>query len=133
MLRNAGMADAIKAVALEYKINLLLLGYVVAVIIRIAQGSATVAMLTTSAMLYPLTIDAAGASSLPVHPMYLFLTIGFGAFSCSWMNDSGFWVVSRLGGLTEKETLKTWTVTLTVVSLVGFVVTMLLSTVLPFK
>lgn len=133
MLRNAGMADAIKAVALEYKINLLLLGYVVAVIIRVAQGSATVAMLTTSAMLYPLTIDAAGVSSLPVHPMYLFLSIGFGAFSCSWMNDSGFWVVSRLGGLTEKETLKTWTVTLTVVSLVGFVVTMLLSAVLPFK
>ncbi len=133
MLRNAGMADAIKAVALDYKINILVLGYVVALILRIAQGSATVAMLTTSAMLYPLSVDAAGVSTLPVHQMYLFLSIGFGAFSCSWMNDSGFWVVSRLGGMTEKETLKTWTVTLTVVSLVGFAVTMLLSAVLPFK
>lgn len=133
MLRNAGMADAIKAVALDYKINLLVLGYAVALVLRVAQGSATVAMLTTSAMLYPLTVDAAGATTLACHPMYLFLVIGFGAFSCSWMNDSGFWVVSRLGGMTEKETLKTWTPLLTVVSLIGFVATLLLAAVLPFR
>jgi GntP family gluconate:H+ symporter len=133
MLRNAGMAEAIKEVALDYKINLLVLGYIVSVVLRVAQGSATVAMLTTSAMLYPLTVDAAGASTMSVHPLYLFLTIGFGAFSCSWMNDSGFWVVSRLGGLTEKEMLKTWTPMLTVVSLIGFGVTMVVSWVFPFR
>jgi gluconate:H+ symporter, GntP family len=133
MLRNAGMAEAIKEVALDYKVNLLVLGYIVSVVLRVAQGSATVAMLTTSAMLYPLTVDAAGTSTMSVHPMYLFLTIGFGAFSCSWMNDSGFWVVSRLGGLTEKEMLRTWTPMLTVVSLIGFGVTMVVSSVFPFR
>ncbi len=60
------------------------------------------------------------------------LVIGWGSMTCSWMNDSGFWVVSRLGGLTERETLRSWTVMLTAVSLVGFVVTFIASKVLPF-
>ena len=51
--------------------------------------------------------------------------------TCSWMNDSGFWVVSRLGGLTERETLRSWTVMLTAVSLTGFVVTFIASKLLP--
>ncbi|HET6406236.1 MAG TPA: hypothetical protein VFG14_00005, partial [Chthoniobacteraceae bacterium] len=67
------------------------------------------------------------------HPMYLFLAVGFGAFCCSWMNDSGFWVVSRLGGLTERETLRSWTVLLTVTSIIGLLFTLLLSTVLPLR
>jgi GntP family gluconate:H+ symporter len=49
------------------------------------------------------------------------------------MNDSGFWVVSRLSGFTEKETLKTWTVLLTIVSVVGLLFTLLLSMLFPFK
>jgi len=64
--------------------------------------------------------------------MYLFLAIGFGATGTSWMNDSGFWVVSRLSGFTEKETLRTWTVLLTILSLVGATTTYLLSKILPF-
>ena len=129
MLRNAGVGDAIKAVAEGSGINLLVLSYLVAVTIRFAQGSATVAMLTTSAMMFEV-IQGAG---LPYNPMYIFLAIGFGAFCTSWMNDSGFWVVSRLSGMTERETLRTWTVSTIVLSLVGFLQVCLFSVLLPLK
>jgi len=59
--------------------------------------------------------------------------VGFGAFCCSWMNDSGFWVVSRLSGMTERETLRSWTVMLTAVSVFGLLLTLLASVVLPLK
>jgi GntP family gluconate:H+ symporter len=127
MLRSVGVGDAIKALAAGSNLNLLLLAYVVASVIRIAQGSATVAMLTTSAMIAPMLEGAV----LPFHTLYVFLVIGWGAMTCSWMNDSGFWVVSRLGGLTERETLRSWTVMLTIVSLAGFIVTFIASKLLP--
>ena len=132
MLRNAGVGDAIKLVASNYQINLIFLGWLVSVVLRIAQGSATVAMLTTSAIIWPM-VDPAINPPLPFHPMYLFLGVGFGAFCCSWMNDSGFWVVSRLGGLTERETLRSWTVLLTVTSIIGLIFTLLVSTILPLR
>jgi gluconate:H+ symporter, GntP family len=125
-LRNAGVGQTIAGIASAYSINLVVLSYFVALIIRVAQGSATVSMLTTSAMIYPM-IEAGS----PVHPVYIYLAIGFGAFGCSWMNDSGFWVVSRLGGLTERETLRSWTVLLTACSLAGLVVTLIASMILP--
>ncbi len=129
MLRNAGVGEAIKAAATGHDVSMLWLSFMVAVVIRIAQGSATVAMLTTSAMMYPIV---SGGTPLPYDPIYLFLAIGFGGFGFSWMNDSGFWVVSKLGGLTESETLKTWSVLLTVNSFVGMVATWLLSLIIPF-
>lgn len=126
MLRNAGVGEAIRAATAGSGINLLFLGWLVAVILRIAQGSATVAMLTTAAMLEPLLGD------LTCNKMYLFLAVGFGAFACSWMNDSGFWVVSRLSGFTERETLRTWTVSLTIVSVIGLLITLSLAALFPF-
>lgn len=127
MLRSVGVGDAIKAVAAGSNLNLLVLAYAVAFVMRVAQGSATVAMLTTSAMIAPMLEGVA----LPFHTLYVFLVIGWGSMTCSWMNDSGFWVVSRLGGLTEREMLRSWTVMLTAVSLTGFVVTFLASKLLP--
>lgn len=126
MLSQAGVGRALGAwVESQGNVNLILLSFGVAVVFRIAQGSATVAMQTTSAMVAGL------ASSLPYHPIYLFLAIGFGAISCSWMNDSGFWVVSRLTGFTERETLRTWTVLLTLIGVVGVLFTLLLARLLP--
>jgi GntP family gluconate:H+ symporter len=84
-------------------------------------------MLTTAAMISPLITNGA----LPYHPVYIFCAIGFGAMMLSWMNDSGFWVVGRLSGFTEKETLKTWTIVVSVNSIVGLVVTWIASIVLP--
>jgi GntP family gluconate:H+ symporter len=102
-----------------------------AIVIRAAQGSATVAMITASAIIWPM-IDPAANAPLAFHPMYVFLAIGFGAFGLSWMNDSGFLVVSKLGGLTEKETLRSWTVLVTVLSVSGLILTFLASHLLPF-
>ncbi len=126
MLSQSGVGDSLATWAKgQNTFNLVLLGYLVSVVFRIAQGSATVAMQTTSAMFIALL------PNLPCHPLYLFLAIGFGATGYSWMNDSGFWVVSRLTGFTERETLKTWTVLLTIISIVGIVMTMLLSKLMP--
>lgn len=126
MIKNAGVGDAVDKLADSMGLGLILLSYVLALIIRVAQGSATVAMLTTSAIMFPMI-----GPDLPYHPLYLFLSIGFAAFALSWMNDSGFWVVSRLSGMTEKETLKSWSVLLTLVSLVGLAVTWLGSILIP--
>jgi gluconate:H+ symporter, GntP family len=130
MLRHAGVGDAVKTVAATYSINILFLGWLTALVIRVAQGSATVAMLTTSAIIWPM-MDPATNAALPFNRMYVFLAIGFGAFGASWMNDSGFWVVSKLGGLTEKETLKSWTIMLTVLSVAGLILTLVASRLLP--
>jgi GntP family gluconate:H+ symporter len=72
-------------------------------------------------------------SALDYHPVYIFLAIGFGSITLSWMNDSGFWVVQRLSGFTEKETLKTWSVLLTAISLLGLVITLSGSFLLPLR
>ena len=132
MLRTAGVGDAVKAVASEaatrgLPINLILLSFVVSAVIRIAQGSATVAMLTTSAMIAPML----GTESIGYNHVYIYLAIGYGAMTCSWMNDSGFWVVSRLSGMTQRETLKTWTVLSICLAFSGLIVTLIASKLLP--
>ncbi|MCP5518289.1 MAG: hypothetical protein H7A45_13625 [Verrucomicrobiales bacterium] len=126
MLRNAGVGDAVKAVAEGRNLNLILLAWLVATVIRVAQGSATVSMMTAAAMVFPLLTP-----DLPYHPVYVFMAIGFGALTLSWMNDSGFWVVCKLSGFTEKETLKSWTIIATTSSVVGVLACWLLSKVIP--
>ncbi len=127
MLRVAGVGDAVKAAAQGQAISLVLLSFIVAAVIRIAQGSATVAMLTTSAMVAPML----SPESLGCNPIYVYLAIGYGAMTCSWMNDSGFWVVSRLSGMTQRETLKTWSVLSIGLALSGLIVTLIASAIFP--
>ncbi len=129
MIKNAGVGSAVEKLASSMGMSLILVSYLLALILRIAQGSATVAMLTASAIVYPIM----QTSTLPHHPMYIYLAIGFAAFSASWMNDSGFWVVSRLSGLTEKETLKSFSVMLTLVSAVGLGLTLVAARLMPFQ
>lgn len=108
--------------------SLLLMAFFVAFLIKFAQGSTTVAMITTSAMLAAM-IGPAG--TLGYHPVYIACAIGFGAQCGGWMNDSGFWIIAKMSGLTEIETLKTWTVTVSVLAVVGLLFTILFATVLP--
>jgi GntP family gluconate:H+ symporter len=129
MLRHAGVGEAIREVALGREINLILLGWLVAVILKFSQGSGTVSALTAAAMMAGIT----HGTDLPYHPMYLFLAIGFGALGLSWMNDSGFWIISRLSGMTERETLRTWTVLAFAMSLAGLLQTLVLAALFPFK
>jgi GntP family gluconate:H+ symporter len=129
MIRLAGIGETIEAVAQSYGISYILLAWGATAIIRIAQGSATVAMITGVGLMAAILGDGSG---LDYHPFYIFLAIGFGSITLSWMNDSGFWVVQRLSGFTEKETLKTWSVLLTAISLLGLVQTLAFSKILPF-
>lgn len=108
---------------------LLMLGFGVAALLKVAQGSSTVAMITASGMLAAMVPPAA---ELGFDPVYLATAIGGGSLVGSWMNDSGFWIVSKMSGLTEVETLKTWTILLIVLGVVAFAVTLLLVTALPY-
>ena len=110
--------------------GLLLLAWLLAAIMKIAQGSGTVAMITASGMMAAIL---GSETQLPCHPIYLFAAIGFGSMLISWMNDSGFWVVGRMSGFSEKETLKTWTPLLAVMGVVGLVEVLILSFFLPFR
>jgi len=129
MLRNAGVSDAISAAVSGHHVNLVLLAWAVAVMLKFAQGSATVSVLTTAAMMSGILKTA----DLPYHPIYIFVAIGFGALGISWMNDSGFWVIGRLSGMTERETLRTWSAAAFFMCMVGLIETLILSAVLPFK
>jgi GntP family gluconate:H+ symporter len=137
-LRAAGLGDAIRqlaesqvsgggAPALLSGLPLLGLAFAVASLIKFAQGSSTTSMIVTSGMIVAM-IDP---TSLTFHPAYLVAAIGGGSLVGSWMNDSGFWIYAKMGGLTEVQTLKSWTPALAIVGTVAFVLTVILAGVLP--
>ncbi|MDX2020945.1 MAG: SLC13 family permease [Deltaproteobacteria bacterium] len=101
----------------------------VAAAVRTAQGSVTVAMITTVGMVAGLATSA----TLPFHPVYLALAIGCGAKNFAWMNDSGFWVMARTSGMTERETLRTISVMNLYMAAAGLVVVMLGAWLLPMR
>ena len=127
VLAEAGVGDVIKEAAEQWGLSLLVLAYLTATLIRIAQGSATVAMITTAGII----AGSLKTVELAYHPVYLVAAIGFGATGFSWMNDSGFWIFGQMTGLSERQTLKTWSALLTIMSVVGFVWTLILIRVLP--
>ena len=127
MLRTAGVGAAVESAAKGQNISLIFLAFIVAAVIRVAQGSATVAMFTCSSIVAPIIAE----DSIGYHHVYIYLAIGYGAMTCSWMNDSGFWVVSRLSGMTQRETLKTWSILSICLAVSGLVVTFIASKLLP--
>jgi GntP family gluconate:H+ symporter len=92
-------------------------------------------MITTSGIIAAIIGVDGGAEmvNLPYHPVYLFAAIAFGSNVGSWMNDSGFWVVCKLSGFTEGETLKTWTIMLASLGVFGLIEVLILSTIIPLK
>jgi GntP family gluconate:H+ symporter len=106
----------------------LVMGYAIAALLKVAQGSSTVAMITASGMLAATVGDGSG---LGYHPVYLATAIGAGSLLGSWMNDSGFWIFAKMGGLNEREALKTWTILLAVLSVVSFAVSVALAILVP--
>ncbi|KOV82092.1 permease [Nocardia sp. NRRL S-836] len=100
------------------------LSYVISCVIRIAQGSATVAIVTTAGIVAPVLADL--NYSQPQLALVV-MAIASGSIIASHVNDGGFWIVSRYFGLSVKETLQSWTVLETILSVVGFVVAGLLS------
>ena len=133
MIRHAGVGDAVKAVMEGSNISLLLLAWIIAMVMKIAQGSGTVSMITTSSIIAAIIgVGTGEMMDLPYHPVYLFAIIAFGSNVGSWMNDSGFWVVCKLSGFTESETLRTWTVMLASLGVFGLIEVLIVSKILPF-
>jgi H+/gluconate symporter-like permease len=132
MLKEAGVKDSIVGLVGSEREGLglvmLLLGFGVAAVMKIAQGSSTVAMITTSSMIAAMRLTA---GDLGFHPVYLATAIGCGSLVGSWMNDSGFWIFARMSALTEAEALKSWTILLVLVAFTGLLFTLLFASLMP--
>jgi GntP family gluconate:H+ symporter len=130
MIRLSGVGEVIAQYATQMSISYVILAWGITAFIRIAQGSATVAMITGAGLMASIINDG---GNLPYHPVYIFLAIGFGSITLSWMNDSGFWVVQKLSGFTENEMLRTWSLLLTIISVAGLVISLVGSNILPLR
>jgi gluconate:H+ symporter, GntP family len=131
MLSEAGIGPAIEklfpATAGKAGLGLLALGFALAALLKIAQGSTTVAVITASAMVAAMMEGL----SLGYHPVYLATAIGGGGLVGSWMNDSGFWIYTKMSGLTESESLRSWTPLLSLLGITAFLVSVIYAVVLP--
>lgn len=130
ILKDTNIAESISS-SIEGKGTLMLIpiAYLVTALIRTAQGSATVAMITAGGMVAPIALG----TELDYSALYLALAIGCGSKPISWANDSGFWVIGRMTGMTPVETFKTVSVMMLVMSVAGLVMLMAGAVVLPLK
>ncbi len=119
VLIESGVGDAMGELMASSGFPLVLLAFLISTFVRVAQGSATVAMITAAGLISPI-LDMTELSQ----PMLALIAISIacGATVLSHVNDSGFWLVNRLFAMTEKDTLKSWTVMETIIGLVGFFV-----------
>ena len=117
MIKNAGVGEAVRTLAGGRALNHVLLAWGITALIRGAQGSATVATIAGAGIM----VSIAGTGGHGVHPLYILLAIGFGSKCLPWMNDAGFWVVSRMSGLTQGEMLRTWSPVLSLISVIGLI------------
>ncbi|MGC6442721.1 MAG: GntP family permease [Rubripirellula sp.] len=132
MLQQTNISDTIRdyfSSAAASGTALLLLGWGIAAVLKVAQGSSTVAMIIGAGMMSAIIGDA----KPEFHMVYVATAVGTGSLMGSWMNDSGFWVFTKMGGLTEAESLKSWTPLLIILSLVGLGMTVALSQTLPMQ
>ncbi|MET1038762.1 MAG: gluconate:H+ symporter [Aeromicrobium sp.] len=121
-LVDTGIADVIADFVRDSGVSVLLVAWLVAVIVRVATGSATVATITAAGIMVPVAADLpSGELSL------LVLAIGAGSVFFSHVNDAGFWLVKEYFGLTVGETIKSWSVMETVISVFGFALVMVVS------
>jgi len=130
MIKHSGVGSAIEALTSGIGLHFVVLAWLISAVMKTAQGSTTVAVITAASIMYAIVGDGA---SLPYHPIYIYLAIGFGGGFVSWMNDSGFWIVSKLSGFTQKEALQTWTLMFACIALIGLFEVLLLSYILPLK
>jgi len=124
ILRDSGAAQSTVSLALGAHMPPLVLAWLLAAVVRASMGSATVAMAVTSAVLAPL------AGQAGVRPELLVLATGTGSLILSHVNDPGFWLIQSFFKMDLKETLSTWTVLETVLSVAGLGMTLLLAAVL---
>ena len=117
VLRASGIGGALSDSLASIGIPVIFAAYLIAVVLRVAQGSATVALVTAAGLVAP-AVAAAGFS--PLQLACVVLATAAGSVFAGHVNDSGFWLVGRLMGMDVKTTLKTWTVQQALESVVGF-------------
>ncbi|MDA0348689.1 MAG: SLC13 family permease [Verrucomicrobia bacterium] len=127
MLQQSGIRGVVEQFSDATSMGLLPMAFILTALIRTVQGSATVAMITSVGILAPL----AASGTLGFHPIYLAMVIGFGSKPFPWMNDSGFWVISKMSGMTEGETIINFSFMATIMATVGLIICMIASSVLP--
>jgi GntP family gluconate:H+ symporter len=125
VLVQSGVGRAIADVAVGSHASPLVLAWIVAALIRVATGSATVAMTTAAGIVAPIAVLTPGANA-----ELLVLATGAGSLVLSHVNDAGFWLIKEFFNMTVPQTLKTWTVAETIIGVAGLTFTMLLSLVL---
>lgn len=128
-LRQAGLAELSAGLAGGGGLTMIPIAWLVTAVIRIAQGSATVAMITAAGVFAPLL----AATDPGFHPVYVAVAIGCGSKVGMWMNDSGFWAVARMSGMTEVQTLRSTSVMLCIEATVGLLATLALAVLWPLR
>ncbi|GAA4841507.1 gluconate:H+ symporter [Kitasatospora terrestris] len=116
-LIDVGVGNAVSEWSSKWHISALLLGWLIAVLIRLATGSATVATITAAGIVAPLAADMSST-----HAALLVLAIGAGSLFFSHVNDAGFWLVKEYFGMSVGQTIKSWSVMETVISVVAIVI-----------
>lgn len=124
ILQDSGVSSAIIALAMHSRVPLMLLAWMLAALLRLATGSATVAMTTAAGIVAPIALNSTG-----IHPELLAIATGAGSLIFSHVNDGGFWLVKEYFGMSVTETLKTWSVCETIISLTALILTIALSLV----
>jgi GntP family gluconate:H+ symporter len=128
-LRQAGMAELSHGFASGSGIALIPIAWAITAVIRVAQGSATVAMITAAGVLAPIV----AADGLGFHPVYVAMAIGCGSKAGMWMNDSGFWVIARMSGMTEPQTLRSASAMVMIEGVAGLAATLALASLWPMQ
>ena len=118
VLRASGIGDALAGVLSDTGMPVIVAAFVISTALRVAQGSATVALTTTAALVAPMVQATTGISQLDL--CFIVIAIAGGATVLSHVNDSGFWLVGRFLEMDEKTTLKTWTVMETLLGSLAF-------------
>lgn len=122
ILQDSGVSQAVIAVALHSHIPLLFLAWLLAALMRLATGSSTVAMSTAATIVAPIALHATG-----VRPELLAIATGAGSLVFSHVNDGGFWLVKEYFNMSVIDTMKTWSVCETIISVVAFALTVAVS------
>ena len=124
VLLASGVGDAVAQYAINSHASPLILAWTVAALIRVATGSATVAMTTAAGIVAPIAALVPGTSA-----ELLVLATGAGSLVLSHVNDAGFWLIKEFFGMTVQQTLETWTVAETIIGVAGLTFTLLVSAV----
>ncbi|WRZ90908.1 GntP family permease [Streptomyces sp. NBC_01007] len=124
VLKASGVAQALSDTFNDVGLPVIVLAYLISLVLRIAQGSATVAIVTTAGIVAPLLVEGHHSQAFVA---LVIMAISAGSIFASHVNDGGFWMVAKYFGISERDTLRTWTVLESVLSVTGFAVAAVVS------